>query len=461
MSLWRIAWSYLWNRRLTTSLTVVSVALGAALIYSVLTLYDETDKQFKEEAQAYDTVVGGKEGSPLQLVLSAVYFMDKPPGNIAYSDYEWIRNHEDVAEAYPINLGDTYKGFRIVGTIPEFFDQTWVVSEKKGSTRHPFRLAKGRRFERSMEAVLGSVVARQTGLEIGDSFAGTHGFVEGYGEVHREFPYTVVGILTASSSPMDRVIFCDLGSTYEVHRHSYGENNDEGSDAERVKAEAQGRGPNVEPQDAGHQEPLARGSVQAGGHGEDQPELAGGTQEPIEVTAVLVRLKSPGDRWVFKDEVNDTRNAMAAIPADQITNLYAQFLAKMQMVLLAVGFLVVVISALSIMIGLYLSIIQRKRDLAVMRALGASAYEILGSVLIEAFWVTLLGIGAGYVLGSAASWGAGVMLARKYGLTISVVGVNRQELAAFCAIALVGILAGIVPAWQAYKTDVARDLAEL
>lgn len=460
MSLWHIAWSYLWNRRLTTSLTVVSVALGAALIYSVLTLYDETDKRFKEEAQAYDTVVGGKEGSPLQLVLSAVYFMDKPPGNIAYSDYEWIRNHEDVAEAYPINLGDTYKGFRIAGTLPEFFDQTWVVSEKKGITRHPFQVAKGRRFERSMEAVLGSVVAGQTGLEIGDSFAGTHGFVEGYGEVHKEFPYTVVGILAPSSSPMDRAIFCNLESTYIVHSH-HAHHDEESDSSEKEYGNTHDDHPHVESEHAGHPEPLGHDSAESEAHAENGPATGEEKQQPIEVTAVLVRLKSPGDRWVFKDEVNDTRNAMAAIPADQITNLYAQFLAKMQMVLLAVGFLVVVISGLSIMIGLYLSIIQRKRDLAVMRALGASAYEILGSVLIEAFWVTLLGIGAGYVLGSVASWGAGVMLARKYGLTISVVGVNRQELAAFCAIALVGILAGIVPAWQAYKTDVARDLAEL
>ena len=417
MSLWRIAWCYLWNRKLTTLLTILSVALGVGLIYSVLTLREETRKRFEEEGQAFDIVVGAK-GSPLQLVLSALYFMDVPTGNIAFSDYEALKNHEDVAAAFPICMGDTFRGFRIEGTTPEIFGYTWT-SAITGETRQPFSFASGRPFEKPMEAVVGSAVAEAEGLELGDSFIGSHGFIElpeGLGHDHSDAPYTVVGILAASGTPNDRAIFCSMDSVWNVHAHPKEEDGD---------------------------------------HHEDH-------DESREVTAILIALESPSLRFQFVEYVNDSFNAMATIPIQQVANLYANILGTAKSVLLAVGYLVVVISAISVLIGLYLSIFQRKRDLAVMRALGASAYEIVSSVLIEAFLVTLLGIGVGWLLGNGVCWAIGQYLERRYGLGVGLFGLLTQEQwAAFATIALVGLLAGILPAWQAYRTDVARDLAEL
>ncbi len=431
MSLWHIAWSYLWNRKLTTGLTILSVALGVGLIYSVLTLREETRKRFEEEGQSFDVVVGAK-GSPLQLVLSALYFMDVPTGNIKLSDYEGIKAHEDVAAAFPINMGDTYHGYRIVGTIKELFDYTWT-SSSTGETRKPFNFAEGQAFEKPMQAVLGSTVARTEGLKIGDTFVGAHGFTqmpEGMQEVHEGHPYTVVGILAPSGSPNDRAVFCTMDSVWEVHAH-----HDHGKE-EAHEAEA-------------HKE--------AETHKEGEPKDAS-----KEVTAVLVSLQSAALRFQFVEYANDTYNAMATIPINQIANLYMNVLGTVKSVLLAVGYLVVAISAISILIGLYLSIIQRKRDLAVMRALGASAYEIVGSVLIEAFLVTLLGIVAGWIVGNIVAWAVGLYLQYRYGLTIGIFGMlTNEEIAAFATVGLVGIIAGIVPAWQAYRTDVARDLAEL
>jgi len=413
VSLWHIAWSYLWNRKLTTSLTVLSVALGVGLIYSVLTLREETRKRFDDEGQSFDVVVGAKV-SPLQLVLSALYFMDVPTGNILLSDYEALKKHEDVTAAFPVCLGDTYHGFRIVGTTRDLFDYQWT-SASTGEVRAPFRLAQGRFFEQSMEAVLGSTVARTEGLKVGDTFIGAHGFVQlpdDLAERHESHPYTVVGILAPSGSPNDRAIFCTMDSVWKVHGdHASGDSKREASN---------------------------------------------------EVTAVLIALESPSLRFQFVEYVNDAFNAMATIPINQISNLYANVLGTAKSVLLSVGYLVVVISAISILIGLYLSILQRKRDLAVMRALGASAYEIVSSVLIEAFLVTLLGIVAGWVIGNGVCWGIGLYLTRWYGLTIGIFGMpTPEEVGAFATVALVGLVAGILPAWQAYQTDVARDLAEL
>ncbi|HUW62067.1 MAG TPA: ABC transporter permease [Candidatus Bathyarchaeia archaeon] len=416
MSLWHIAWGYLWNRKFTSALTILSVALGVGLIYAVLTLREETRKRFEEEGQSFDIVVGAK-GSPLQLVLSALYFMDAPTGNIRLSDYEAIKQNEDVAAAFPISMGDTYRGFRIVGTVTDLFSYTWT-NPVSGEQRKPFNLAEGRLFQKPMEAVLGSAVARVEGLELGDTFIGSHGFIElpdGVREDHGEHPYTVVGILEPSGSPNDRAVFADLASVWDVHGQKH---------------------------DAAEQKPA---------QGED-----------LEVTAVLVSLESPTLRFQFVEFVNDTYNAMATIPINQIQNLYASLLGTAKSVLLSVGYLVVVISAISILIGLYLSILQRRRDLAIMRALGASAYEIVGSVLIEAFLVTVLGVIAGWFVGNVATWCVGLYLTRQYGLTIDIFTMlTNEQLVAFSVVALVGIAAGIAPAWQAYRTDVARDLAEL
>lgn len=178
------------------------------------------------------------------------------------------------------------------------------------------------------------------------------------------------------------------------------------------------------------------------------------------VTAVLVQLHSPALRFQYEQMIRESTSVMAAIPINEIAKLYDQLLGTAKLVMLAVGYLVVVISALSILIGLYLSILQRKRDLAIMRALGASAYEVFGAVIIEAFWVTLLGIACGWVLGSAVSHALGQYLAWRFGLVIAAFNVTQEEWVAFAVVALVGLLAGILPAWQAYRCDVARDLAD-
>ncbi|MDK1020249.1 MAG: ABC transporter permease [Candidatus Hydrogenedentes bacterium] len=427
MSLWRIAWIYLWSRWLTTGLTILSVALAVGLISAILTLRDETRARFEEEQQAYDIVVG-PPGSPLQLVLNAVYFLDQPTGVLAYSDYERLKEHEDVEHAFPIGLGDTYRRFRIVGTVREIFEYPWT-HPVTGEDRFPFQLEDGRFFSAPLEAVVGYRVALNTRLKVGDRFAGTHGTIEFSSDIaeydHSKDPYEVVGVLKPSGTSADRAIFVDLQSIWDLHA--------------RVDESYEGEGPPGS----------GSGNSEERGVAEEEEKL---------VSAVLIDLYSPALRFSFMEYVMREYAATPAIPVVQILRLYNQILAPAVLIMMSVGYVVVIISALSILIGLYLSIIQRKRDLAIMRALGASAYEIFGAVMIEAFLVTVMGIAAGWVLGKTVALGLGVYMSRAYGFNIAGLGTSSEELGFFAIVAMVGLLAGIVPAWQAYRTDVARDL---
>jgi putative ABC transport system permease protein len=433
VSLWRIAWIYLWNRWLTTGLTILSVAMAVGLISAILTVRNETRARFEEEQQAYDVVVGA--GSPLQLVLNAVYFLDNPTGAIPYSDYEKIKariergeedeQEKDVVYAFPVGMGDTYKRFSIVGTEKEMFAFPWE-NPNTGKKRYPFQLAEGRFFDAPMEAVVGFQVARATGLKLGDVFASTHGNFEVSSDMaeydHSKEKYKVVGLLKASGTSNDRAIFVDLQSVWDLHKDH--------AETAKMKAAAAASPTGSPPE-----------------HHDDR-----------RVTAVLVSLYSPAQRFTFLDTVINEYKLTGAIPVVQILRLYDQILGPAVIIMIAVGYVVVVISALSILIGLYLSIIQRRRDLAIMRALGASAYEIFGAVMIEALLVTLMGIASGWVLGKGVAFGLGQYMARAYGFAMAGLGTSREEIGFFAVVAVVGLLAGILPAWQAYQTDVARDL---
>ncbi|PCJ63110.1 MAG: hypothetical protein COA73_05905 [Candidatus Hydrogenedentota bacterium] len=409
MSLWHIAWNYLWNRWLTTSLTILSVALAVALITAILTLRDETKARFEEEQNAFDIVVG--PGSPLQLTLNAVYYLDRPTGSMAYSDYLKLKAHEDVIHAFPVGLGDTVAGYRIVGTEKEMFEYAWE-NDVTRELRYPFQLADGKFFDGPMQAVVGYQVAKAIGFKVGDEFESIHGNID-MGELgefdHSDSLYTVVGVLKASGTSNDRAVFVDLTSIWAGHE-MHGEAPEAGAEDERM------------------------------------------------VSAVLVDLYSAALRFSYMDWVMHEIKLTAAMPINQIMRLYNQILGPAIMIMMAIGYIIVLISALSIMIGLYLSIIQRKRDLAIMRALGASAYEIFGAVMIEAFLVTMMGIAAGVVLGKATAYGLGLYMGSNYGFAINSFSVSDQELGFYAIVAIVGLVAGIIPAWQAYRTDVASDL---
>lgn len=442
MNLPLLAWRYLWHRPLVSFLTLSGIILGVALICSVLTIRRETERAFLEEAGLVDLVVGAK-GSPLQLVLSSVYHLDIPTGNISQETYRKIATDPRVHRVYPLALGDNYRGHRIVGTVADF--QEFSRRDRETGGWEPLiSMLAGRFFQTDFEAVLGHEVARASGLTIGDTFVGTHGLVAVPGaELHDDFPYEVVGIMAPTGTSIDRAIYTTIESVWKVH---------EKEEELHRRLYGGGANPNVEP-DADEEEGEDAGGV---------PWLAMPTvQERAtnDVTSLLVQLELPGLRLWMVDEVNRTTEAMGAVPINEVLRLWQRVLRPMERALLAVAWLVVVVASLGIVATLVQSAERHRRDWAILRSLGARRWEIFALVLLESFLLTLIGIALGWGLGRGGVAVAGGYLRDTTGFSINPWVFDPVEFLALGTVLAVGILAGMIPALLAYRRRPAEDLS--
>jgi putative ABC transport system permease protein len=273
-----------------------------------------------------------------------------------------------------------------------------------------FQLAQGRLGQRDFETVIGSAAARQTGLKLGDTFAGMHGLAVVAGsEEHKQFPYKVVGILQPTGSSIDRAIYTSLESVWRIHQ---------AENAVHHKADAE-----------------------------------------QQVTAVLVQLKSVGMRLWMSEEIKNRTESMAAVPVNEMLRLYQQVLGPMQRALFAMAWLVVIVSSLTILTTLVQAAERRRRETAVMRALGAHPGEIVALIILEAIGMSLCGIAVGWLLGHGAVACGSVLFRASTGMSISAWTVDRLELEALGTVALIGAIAGLLPAWLMYRRSPVRDLA--
>ncbi len=404
MSLWRMAWRALWRRPVVSGLAWLGIVLGAALVTGVLALRRETQRALMAEAGQADLVVGAK-GSPLQLVLSSLYHLDQPTGNIPFARLEALRGDRRVAHAFPVALGDNYRGFRIVGTDPAWFDFV-----PRGAETPLLELARGRRFEADFEAVVGAEVARSAGLDVGDRFVGTHGLVPLPGsEDHDDFPYTVAGVLAPSGTSHDRAIFVSVPSVWIVHEE---------------EARLHGR----EPSD--------------------------------EVTAVLVTLRTPGLRMRMVDQINRDTESMAAVPLLEIMRLSRQVLAPLQASLLAVAGVVVLVASLTVLTTLIQAADRQRRDHAVLRTLGAHPGEVFALVLLQGAWLTATGLAAGWLAAHAGLALSAPRLAARVGLRIQTWTPGPEEAWALAAVAAAGLAASLISALSRYRVEPIRVLAD-
>ena len=410
MSFLSMAWRYLRFRWLVSLLTISGVAVGVALVCGVLALRHESERALSRDAGLYDLVAGGK-GSPLQIVLSSVYHIDSPTGNLPYADFERFQRDPRILWSAPVGLGDNYAGYRIVGTETQFFD----LPDRQGKPF--FQFAQGRRFEERFEVVLGSQVAQSTRLEIGDTFFGTHGLVEVPGaEVHRDFPYRVCGILAPTGTAQDRAIFGTLASVWEIHETE-----------DRLHSAIQGSA------------------------------LLEGRQER-ETTAILIRLKTPGLRLWMADEIRKGTDGIATVPINEILRFQRGIIGPAQKALLAVASAVVGVACLTVLITLHQAAERRRRDIAILRSLGANRREVAVLVFTEGLLLTGAGILLGLLLGHGGlALGAGTFR-ETTGLLLYPWRMPNLELAALGAIGICGAIASLFPAISCYRRTPIDDL---
>ena len=415
MNLLRVAYAYARHSPLTTALNLALLTLGVATITLLLLLTTALDERLRRDAGAVDLVVGAK-GSPLQLVLAGVFHVDVPPGNIPLAEIEKLRANPLLRDVVPIAMGDSYRGFHIVGTTPDFL------------ALYGARVAQGELWQAPMEAVLGAQVTRRSGLVPGASFSGSHGLAEG-GELHAANPYRVVGVLEPAGSVVDRLVLTSIESVWEVHEHEATEQSNSRADAAQNKS----------------------GVVQD--HGTDSE------SEAREVTMALIHYATPLAAASVPRQINSESALQSASPAYESARLLTVFGVGTDVIQ---GFAVFLIAAaaLGMFIALYQAMDQRQYDLAIMRTLGASRARVCGVLLLEGVLLAAAGAFFGVALGHALLAGIGAWLPAAEPLAA---GASRFVPAEIGVVALAlagGILAALLPVWRAYRLDVAATLAK-
>lgn len=389
----RWAWQFLWSRPLAAALNLLLLSLGLASITLVLLVNHQIQQAFARDLAGIDVVVGAK-GSPLQLILSGVFQIDTPTGNVPLAEVQALQTNPQVAKLIPISMGDSFKGYRIIGTTPDY------VSHYAGV------MASGAMWQAPMQAVLGAKVARDTGLRVGDSFVGSHG-LGGGGHAHGQTPYTVTGVLAPSGSVMDRLILTPTGSVWRVHEK------DTALDAA------------------------------------DQKIL----EEEREVTMALIQYRSPLAAVTFPRFINTTTDMQAAAPAVEISRLLG-LIGIGADVLRAFAGVLLLTAGLGVFIALWSAVRERRADLALLRMLGAAPRQLAALLWCEALWLALLASLLGLALGQGVA--ALLAVALDVDKSISLAALNwPAELLAVPALALgVAAASALLPTWEAYRVSV-------
>lgn len=394
----RLAWHYLWARPLATVLNLLLLALGLAAITLVLLTRAQLDRAFERDLAGIDAVVGAK-GSPLQLILAGVFHLDVPPGNIPLAAAQALARDTRVAQLIPLSLGDSYRGFRIVGTTHDY------------PAHYGAQLAQGQLWQQPMEVVLGHQVAQATGLQPGQQFAGAHGLADsGDAPGHVAHPYRVSGVLAPCACVLDRLLLTATESVWEVHEVAHG---------------------------------------QGGGHADED--------EAREITMALVRYRSPLAAATFPRYVNGSTNMQAAAPALEITRLLRMVSVGAD-VLRGFAAVLLLTAGLSVFIALWSAVRERRDDLALLRMLGAPPRRVAALLLAEALWLALLAMAFGLLAGHGLTALLGYLLAAEQSLPMTGWLWLGTELWVPALALTVAVLAALLPALEAYRLEAGQLL---
>ena len=442
MNIRQVAWKNLIYNPFNTSLSILLMTFGVAIMSLILILNNQLDKNLKNNLRGIDMVIGAK-GSPLQLIFSSIYHLDNPTGNILYGEAKKITTSPIIDFTIPLSFGDSYNGFRIVGSTHEY------------PNLYEVKLREGRLWKKSMEVVVGSVVAKVNNLKIGDKFFGTHGFGES-GHVHDNHSYEVVGILQQSSSLMDNLILTDIQSVWEVHDEVCHDDHDDHNhdhhahDDHNHDHHAHGHHDH-DHHDHGHH---------AHGHHKKTIKVSNNESIPDQsmVTALLVKFKSPVGLIQLPRKVNETTSLQAAIPIfelNRLTNLLGFGIQTINFIAL----IIMLVSGLSIFISLYNSLKKRRYEIALMRVHGATKFQVIKLVLIEGVTLSFIGTLFGFIVSRLSLYVISILVNQTKMLSSFDYRLLNDEIWLFLISMIIGLLASLIPSILTYRINIPKTLS--
>lgn len=423
MNLLSLSWKNIINKPLSMMLSLVLFGLGVGLISLLFLLNTQLEEKFEANLAGIDLVIGAK-GSPLQLILSSMYHIDSPTGNVSIEEVRPFLNpnHPLIKTAVPLSLGDSHRGYRVVGTTHAFADL------------YDATLAEGRIFEKTMDVTVGATVARTLELEIGSTFQSSHGFVQDDNLVHTDAkPFVVVGVLEPTGSVVDQLILTNTQSVWAVHGHE--ESEEDHSDHDHAEDE-----------EHDHEAETAMKPL---------------TEYPEEdITSLVIQFKGRNYQALnMQRSINENTDMQAATPAIEINRLYSLIGVGAE-ALRWLAIIIVIVSGLSIFISLYSSLRDRRYEMALMRTMGGSRNFLFGMIILEGLILAVLG----YILGIAISHlGMEALagnLSDSYRYTFTGWRFLPQEAYLLGGAVVIGFLAAVIPAIQASRTDIHETLAE-
>ncbi|MBD2751933.1 ABC transporter permease [Spirosoma validum] len=413
MNLFRISWSNLRDKPLSSFLSGLLMTFGITIISLLLLLNKQLDDQFRKNIKGIDMVLGAK-GSPLQLILSSIYQIDSPTGNIPLEEAERLTRNPMIKTAIPLAMGDNYRSFRIVGTNQKYLDHF-------GAT-----VAQGKLFQQNLETVIGPRVAEVTGLKIGDTFASSHGLDEA-GEEHADSKYKVVGILNPTNTVTDQLILTPISSVWAIHEH--GEHAEGEAHEERHEEHAEGEA-----------------------HEEEHEEA------PREITSMLIKFRNPLGMMLARG-INSNSKLQAALPNIEVNRLFSLLGVGVE-TLRGLAIVIMLISGVSVFVSLYNSLKERRYEMALMLSMGATRAQLFGMLLLEGLVLALIGFILGILLSRIGLWLFSSSVSSEYHYNLAAFGILPEEWVLLGVAILIGLLAAALPALGVYRMNISRTLAE-
>lgn len=472
MNLLQLSWKNIINNRLSTTLSLVLFALGVGLISLLLTLNKQVQEKFDKNLAGIDLVIGAK-GSPLQLILCNMYHIDNPTGNISIKEAKAFMKpgHPLIETAVPISVGDSHKGYRIVGTTTD------ILGLYNGE------IAQGKIWKKSMEVTVGATVAANLKLKLGDEFKSSHGLIEDPNLVHDDaHSLRVVGILKPTGSVIDQLILTSTASVWDVHDHGDHEATEaaEPADNHDHSDSHAGHDHAAENHNHDHHDHDHDGDGKPDHTAEDHDDHAGHDHhnhdhdnhadalvnvkplwemEDKDITALLIKFKGRNFRTLnLARNINDNTDMQAAVPAIEINRLYSMMGVGMD-ALEWLARIIVFVSGLSIFISLFQSLRERKYELALMRVMGATPGKLFVLIILEGLLLAVLGYVLGILLSHLSMGFLGDYMSDEYKYSFQAWSFLKEEGYLLLGALAIGFVAAVIPALQARNTDISETLS--